>query len=153
MSNQSVIKYHPSFKKTDLVRTKLKTVTLKVEELCVTFDTGEIKTMLYVIEDFHIAMDTLAVNRTDFESLKQYFKKTLGHGPAKKFKKMVVRTYFTDTTLQQVVIESWFEKAMKAFIKLYYTSTDPKGDLIEYLKTDKRMKPKEKSVINHQDRM
>ena len=75
MSNQSVIKYHPSFKKTDLVRTKLKTVTPKAEELCVTFNTGGIETMLYIIEDFYITMDALAINRTDFEALKRYFKK------------------------------------------------------------------------------
>ena len=85
MSNQSVIKYHPLFKKTDLVRTKLKTVTPRVEELCVTFNTGGIKTMLYVTKDFHIAMDAMAVNKTDFEALKRYFKKILGHGPAEKF--------------------------------------------------------------------
>ena len=52
MSNQSVIKYKSSFKKTDLVRTNLKTVTPKGEEFCVTFDTGGIEILLYVIEDF-----------------------------------------------------------------------------------------------------
>ena len=36
---------------------------------------------------------------------------------------------------------------------MYCTSMDPKGDLIEYLKTDKCMKPHDKSVTDHEDRM
>ena len=51
------------------------------------------------------------------------------------------------------VTEFGFNKLKKDFIKMYYTSTNPKGDLIEYLKTDRCMKPHDKSVTNHQDRM
>ena len=153
MSNQSVIKYNPSFKKTDLVKTKLKTVNLKGEELCATFNSGGIKTLPYVIKDFQMTMDALVNNRTSFEALKRYFKKILGHGPAEKFKKMVIGSYFTITILQNVVIETSFEKTMKAFIKLYYTNTNQKRDVIEYLKMDKYMKPKDKSVSDHQDKM
>ena len=52
MSTQSVIKYNLSFKKSDLVKANLKTVNLKVEELCSIFDNGGIGTLPYVIEDF-----------------------------------------------------------------------------------------------------
>ena len=52
-----------------------------------------------------------------------------------------------------VVTESAFQKATKGFIAVYCTSQDQKGDLIEYLKLDNCMKPREKSVSDHQDRM
>ena len=39
------------------------------------------------------------------------------------------------------------------FIKLYCTSTDLKGDVIENLKSNKCKKPKDKSVSDHQDWM
>ena len=46
-----------------------------------------------------------------------------------------------------------FEKLLKGFIKVYCTSTDPKGDVITYLKSEGCRKPKETSVSDHQDRM
>ena len=49
MNNPSVIKYHPSFKKSDLVKVKLKIVTPKGKELCAVFNIGVIETLLYVI--------------------------------------------------------------------------------------------------------
>ena len=67
MSNQSVIKYIPCFKKTDLVRVKLKTVTPKQEELCVTFDKGGVEALLYVFEDFDIAMESLLIDKSNFD--------------------------------------------------------------------------------------
>ena len=42
MSNQSVIKYNPLFKKTDSVKVKLKTITSTAEKLCALFDIGGI---------------------------------------------------------------------------------------------------------------
>ena len=136
-----------------MVEKKLKTVTPKAEELCVTFDTGGIENQLYVITDFQSTMEALVINRTNFDVLKKYFKKILNHRPAEKFRKMVIGKYFTDTIVQNTLIETQFEKAMKAFIKLYCASTDPKGDLIEYLKTDNCGTPKNKSVSNYQESM
>ena len=81
MSNQSVIKYIPCFKKADLVRVKLKTVTPKQEELCVTFSEGGVETLLYVFEDFNITMESLKINQSNLNFWKKYFKKVLGHGP------------------------------------------------------------------------
>ena len=151
MSNQSVIEYTPTFKKADLVRTKLKTITPKAEELCVTFDTGGIENLLYVVEDFLIVMDALMV--TDHDETIKYFKKLLGHGPAEKFRKLLTKNFYMDTVIRRIVTETKFQKATKGFVALYCTSQDPKGDLIEYLKSDKCMKPREKSVSDHQDRM
>ena len=52
------------------------------------------------------------------------------------------------------IIQSYgFDTLKRDFIKMYCTSTDPKGDLIECLKTDKCMKPGDKSVSDHEDRM
>ena len=51
------------------------------------------------------------------------------------------------------VTEYAFKKLLKAFIKSYCTSTDPKGDVIGYLKSDKAQKPLDRSVSDHQDRM
>ena len=62
MSNQSVIKYNPCSKKVDLVKVKLETVIPKGEELCVTFNEGGAKALLYVFEDFNIAMESLSIN-------------------------------------------------------------------------------------------
>ena len=58
-----------------------------------------------------------------------------------------------NTVVKGQVTEYVFEKLLKAFIKLYCTSTDPKGDVIKYLKSDKSQKPLDKSVSDHQDRM
>ena len=82
MSNQSVIKYKSSFKKSELVQTKLKTTNPKEEEACVTFDTGGIEILLYVIEDFQLVMESL--NVTSNVKLDKFFKKILGHGPSEK---------------------------------------------------------------------
>ena len=51
------------------------------------------------------------------------------------------------------ITEHTFEKLLTAYIKLYCTSTDPKGDVITYLKSNNARKPKETSVSDHQDRM
>ena len=51
------------------------------------------------------------------------------------------------------ISEYAFEKLLKGFIKVYCTSTNPKGDVITYLKSDGAKKPKDTSVLDHQDRM
>ena len=84
MSNQSVIKYKLSFRKSELVQTKLKTINPKEEEACVTFDTGGIEILLYVIEDFQLVMESL--NVTSNANLDKFFRKILGHGPSEKWK-------------------------------------------------------------------
>ena len=66
---------------------------------------------------------------------------------------MIHRSFFNNTVRKGTVREYTFGKMKKVFIKLYGTSTDPKKDVIEYLKSDKCMKSKEKSISNHQDRM
>ena len=58
-----------------------------------------------------------------------------------------------DTTVNNVVTIMKYEKAIQGFIATYCTSQDPKGDLIEYLKSNNCMKPRAKSVAKHQDRM
>ena len=141
MSNQSVIKYNPCFKKADLVKVKLKTVTPKAEEQCAVFDTGGIELLLYVFEDFDITMECLGIGRDNYNELKKYFKKVLGHGPAEKMRRLILGNYFVDTVLQNRITETTFEKLKKACIKLYCTSPDPKGDVIEYLKSEKYKKP------------
>ena len=149
MSNQSVIKYTPCFKKAELVRVKLKTVTLKQEELCVTFNDGGVELLLYVLEDFAIAMEALGINKTQFDDWKKYFRKVLGHGPLEKWKKLNLRAnFYTNVVVNNVVTSFGFDVMIKDFIKLYCTSTDPKGDVIKYLKTDKCQKPHNKSVTN-----
>ena len=87
--------------------------------------------------------------------MKKYFKKVLGHGPAEKFRKLIQRQLYVNTVLVNGrVTEFVLEKLLKAFIKLYCTtSTDPKGDIIEYLKSDKSNKPLDRSVSDYQDRM
>ena len=93
MSNQSVIKYTPSFKKAELVKVKLKTIdnnnNNKLEEHCVVFDKGGIEALLYVIEDFQIAFEALELDINNYETMKKFFKKVLGHGAAEKFRKLV----------------------------------------------------------------
>ena len=76
MSNQSVIKYTPCFKKEELVRVKLKTVTPKQEELCVTFTNGRVELLLYMLEDFEIAMEALGIDKVKFDNWKKYFRKS-----------------------------------------------------------------------------
>ena len=153
MCNQSVIKYIPCFKKADLVRVKLKTVNPKQEELCVTFSKGGVETLLYVFEDFEIAMESLGIDKIQFDDWKKYFKKVLGHGPLEKWKKLSMRTnFYMNVAVNNILTSYGFDTLKKDFIKLYCTSTDPKGDLIEYLKTDKCMKPHDKSVSDHEDR-
>ena len=82
MSNQSVIKYKLSFKKWELVRTKLKTVSQK-KELCVTFGTGGIEILLYVIEDIQLVVESF--NVTSKNKLDKFFKKILRHGLSEKW--------------------------------------------------------------------
>ena len=151
MSNQSVIKYKPSFVKSELVRTKLKIVATKEEEMCVTFDTGGIEILLYVIEDFRLVMESLAI--TDTVAKDKFFKKILGHGPSEKWKKLKAKNFYVDTVIEGVTTVTKFDKALNGFIATYCTSQDPKGDLIEYLKSTHCMKPREKSVAEHQDRL
>ena len=132
---------------------KLKTGTPKGEELCAVFDGGEVELLLYVFEDFEIAMDNLEILKDNYTLRKKYFKKVLGHGPAEKITKVILGGFFVDTVVMNTVTVTAFEKLKRAFIKLYCTSTDPKGDLIKYLKTEKCKKPKDKSVSDHQDRV
>ena len=105
--------------------------------------------LLYVFEDFEIAMENLGIIRDNYDLKKMYFKKVLGHGLAEKMRKLILGNYFVNTTVMNVVTVHAFEKMKRAFIKLYCTSTDPKGDVIEYLKTDRCKKPKEKSVSDY----
>ena len=58
-----------------------------------------------------------------------------------------------NVTVNNVIQSFGFDALKRDFIKMYCTSTDPKGDLIEYIKTEKCMKPHEKSVSDHEDRM
>ena len=97
MSNQSVIKYNPCFKKADLVKVKLKTITPKAEEQCAAFYTGGIELLLYVFEGFDIAMEYLRIGRDNCDELKKYFKKVLGHGPAEKLRKLIARNFYFNT--------------------------------------------------------
>ena len=87
--------------------------------------------------------------------MKKYFKKVLvlGHGPAEKFRKLIQRNLYVNTVLENVITVYVFEKLLKAFIKLYCTSTGPKGDVIKHLKSDKCKEPKNKCVSDYQDRM
>ena len=54
--------------------------------MCVTFDTGGIEILLYVIEDFRLVMESLAI--TDTKEKDKFFKKILRHGPSEKWKKL-----------------------------------------------------------------
>ena len=121
MSIQFVIKYDPCFKKADLVKVKLKTITPKAEEQCAVFDNGGIELLLYVFEDFDITMECLGIGRDNYDELKKYFKKVLGHGPAEKLRKLIHRNLFINTVLQKLITVHAFEKLKKAFIKLYCT--------------------------------
>ena len=154
MSNQFIIKYNPCFKKADLVTVKLKSVSPKGEELYITFNKEGVETLLYVFEDFNIAVESLEINKTNFNLWKKYFKKVLGHGPLEKWKKLSLQTnFYMNTVISGNITEYGFDQLKRDFIKLYCTSMDPKGEVIEYLKTDKCLKPHEKSVTDHQDRM
>ena len=102
MSNQTVIKYNPCFKKADLVKVKLKTVTPKAEEQCAVFNVGGIESLLYVIEDFQIAIEGLSIDVDNYTEMKKYFKRVLGHGPAEKLRKLIQRTLYVNTVLQKV---------------------------------------------------
>ena len=63
---------------------KLNTVTPKGEELCVTFCKGGVEALLYVFEDFKIAMKFLSIDKDNYNQWKKYFKKVLSHGPLEK---------------------------------------------------------------------
>ena len=106
-----------------------------------------------MIEDFEIVAEAFSIDKDNFNELKKYFKKVLGHGPAEKVRKLMHRSFFNNTVTQGTICEYPFGKMKKAFIKLYYTSTNPKGDMIEYLKSDKCTKPKDKSVSDYQNGM
>ena len=167
-TNQSVIKYIKGFKTEDLKQTKLKAVNPQGRgdgyEKCATFDTGGIEVLLYVIEDFSIAASSLNIN-TSVQYI-EFFKKILGHGPSEKFKRLKAKNgaRYNDTVVQQadpnqqgamidVITQSGFQMLIEDFIKLYCTSTDSKGDLIEYLKSEECKKPMKAAVATHQDRM
>ena len=98
-------------------------------------------------------MESVAINVDDYDKMKKYIKKVVGHGPAEKLRKLIQRNLFINTVQKKRITKHAFEKLIKAFIKLYYTSTDLKGDVIKYLKSEKCMEPKGKSVSDHQDRM
>ena len=106
-----------------------------------------------MIEDFEIAAEPLSINKDNFDELKKYFKNKVlghGHGPVEKLRKLIHRSFFNNTVTQGTVPEYAFRKMKKVFIKLYYTSADPKEDVIEYPKSDKCKKPKNKSVSDYQ---
>ena len=166
-ANQSVIKYVEGFKKEDLIRYKLKAINPQGRsdgfEKCASFDKGGIEVLLYVIEDFAMAVSSLNIITTA-EHI-EFFKKILGHGPSEKFKRLRLKNpdKYTDSVSQQrneagevveVVNEvSGFNTLTNDFIRMYCTSTDSKGDLIEYLKSEECKKPMKASVATHQDRM
>ena len=85
MSNQSIIKYNPCFKKVDLVKMKLKTVNPKEEKLCLTFYEGGVEALLYVFEDFDITMESRGIDKDNYDQWKKYFKKVVGHRPLEKW--------------------------------------------------------------------
>ena len=167
-ANQSVIKYTEGFKKEDLIRYKLKAINPQGRsdgfEKCASFDKGGIEVLLYVLEDFAMAVSSLNIITTVQHI--EFFKKILGHGPSEKFKRLRLKNpeKYTDSVVQQlneagevigeVVNEvSGFNTLTNDFIRLYCTSTDSKGDLIEYLKSEECKKPMKASVATHQDRM
>ena len=135
----------------------------KLEELCTVFDQGGIEKLLYVIKDFQIAFKALKLEINNYDTVKKYFKKVLGHGAAGKFQKLIQQQLYVNTVvkdrvnvpahLHHRVTEYAFKKLLKGYIKLYCTSTDPKGDVITYLKLEKAKKPMDKSVSDHQDEM
>ena len=116
MSNQSIIKYNPSFKKADLVKVKLKTIDPKAEKLCAVFDQWGIGKLLYAIENFQIAIEALNLDVNNYEAVKKYFKKVLGHGAAEKFHKLIQKQLYVNTVVKIRVTEYAFEKLLKAFI-------------------------------------
>ena len=166
-ANQSVIKYEEGFKKEDLIRYKLKAINPQGRsdgfEKCASFDKGGIEVLLYVIEDFAMAVSSLNIITTAQHI--EFFKKILGHGPSEKFKRLRLKNpdKYTDSVSQvtneaggvvDVVNEgSGFNTLTNDFIRMYCTSTDSKGDLIEYLKSEECKKPMKASVATHQDRM
>ena len=156
MSNQSVIKYTLSSKKSELVKVKLKTVdnnNSKLKEFCAVFDKSDIKALLYVIEDFQISFEALELDINNYETMRKFSKKVLGHGAIEKFRKLVQRQLYVNTVVENRVAQYAFEKLLKGFIKVYCTRTDLKGDVITYLKSDGCKKPKETSISDHRDRM
>ena len=170
-ASQSVIKYAEGFKKEDLERTKLKTVNAQGRgdgvENCASFDKGGIEVLLYVIEDFLIAASSLNITTSDQHI--EFFKKILGHGSSEKFKRLRAKNlgrYVDRVEVQQqqdangqavnvdvTIIGSAFQMLLEDFIRMYCTSTDSKGDLIEYLKSEECRKPMKATVATHQDRM
>ena len=101
------------------------------------FNVRKIELLLYTIKDFQIVIKALKINVNNYNNMKKYFEKVLGHGLAKKLRKLIQRNLYVNTILENVITEFAFEKMLKAFIKLYYTSTDPRGNLIKYLRSDK----------------
>ena len=75
------------------------------------------------------------------------------HGPAEKLKKLIKKSLYINTVHENRITRHAFDKLTKVFIMLYCNSTVPKGDVIEYLKSKKYLKPKDRSVCNHQNRM
>ena len=67
-ANQSVIKYAEGFKKEDLIRYKLKAINPQGRsdgfEKCASFDKGGIEVLLYVLEDFAMAVSSLNIITT-----------------------------------------------------------------------------------------
>ena len=89
-----------------------------MEELCAVFDQGGIEKLLYVIKDFQIAIEALELDANNYNAVKNYFKKVLGHGAAEKFRKLIQRQLYVNTVVENWVTEYAFEKLLKAFIKL-----------------------------------
>ena len=133
-----------------MIRYKLKAINPQGRsdgfEKCASFDKGGIEVLLYVIEDFAMAVSSLNIITTAQHI--EFFKKILGHGPSEKFKRLRLKNpdKYTDSVSQvtneagavvDVVNEgSGFNTLTNDFIRMYCTSTDSKGDLIEYLKSE-----------------
>lgn len=63
-----------------------------------------------MFEDFDIAMESLGINKGDYNLWKKYFKKVLRHGPLEKWKKLSTRTnFYVDTVVGGNITEYVFE--------------------------------------------
>ena len=110
-----------------------------------------IKLLLYVVEDIQIALESLSINANDYDNMHKYFfKKLLRQGPVEKLRKLNKNNWFFFNTVQEgKFIKHVFETLQKAFSKLYCTSKDPKEDVVKFLRSEKCMKPKDRSTSYH----
>ena len=118
--------------------------------------------LLYVIEDLSIVASLLNINTSD--QYIEFFMNLLGHGQLEMFKRLKAKNgaRYNNTVVQQqnqqgvmedVVTMLGFQTLIEDFVKLYCTSTDLKGDLIKYIKSEDCRKPMKAAVSTHQDCM